>query len=182
MSGATLFTLPAVLGGAKVTLGVALSAAGAALSAGSFLQQGAAEKASARYNAALYERTAQLAEQKAQFDETRHRRLAALRMGQNRAALGDSGVTMSGSALEIFESNAAQEELDALMIKWNATNQVSDLMSNARLERAKGRNALVGGFLGAGASALLGGAKVGEKLNWAPKKGPYVYLPPVYRR
>lgn len=165
MTGVELFALPAALGGSTVTLGAAMTAAGTALSAASFLQQGAAAKASARYNAALYERNSQIAQQNAQFQEDRQRRVAAQRMGANRAAIGGSGVTMDGSALDILESNAAQEELDALMIRWNGTNAASDLMGNAGLQRAQGANAQTGSFIGAGSALLLGGAKAAERLK-----------------
>lgn len=165
MTGVELFALPAALGGSTVTLGAAMTAAGTALSAASFLQQGAAAKASARYNSALYERNAQIAQQNAQFQEDRQRRMAAQRMGSNRAAIGASGVTMDGSALDILESNAAQEELDALMIRWNGTNAAGDLMGNAGLQRAQGANAQTGSYIGAGSALLLGGAKAADRLK-----------------
>lgn len=165
MTGVELFALPAALGGSTVTLGAAMTAAGTALSAASFLQQGAAAKASSRYNAALYERNAQIAQQNAQFQEDRQRRLATQRMGANRAAIGASGVTMDGSALDILESNAAQEELDALMIRWNGANAAGDLMGNAGLQRAQGANAQMGSYIGAGSALLLGGSKAADRLK-----------------
>jgi hypothetical protein len=165
MSGVELFALPAVLGGSTVTLGAAMTAAGTVFSAASMLQQGAAAKASSRYNAALYERNSQIAQQNAAFQEDRQRRLATQRMGTNRAAIGASGVTMDGSALDILESNAAQEELDALMIRWNGANVSGDLMSNAGLQRAQGTNAQIGSYIGAGSSILLGGAKTADRLK-----------------
>ena len=166
MSGVELFALPAVLGGSTVTLGAAMTAAGTVFSAASMLQQGAAAKASSRYNAALYERNSQIAQQNAAFQEDRQRRLATQRMGANRAAIGSYiGVTMDGSALDILESNAAQEELDALMIRWNGANAAGDLMSNAGLQRAQGTNAQIGSYIGAGSSILLGGAKTADRLK-----------------
>jgi hypothetical protein len=91
--------------------------------------------------------------------------MAAQRMGANRAAIGASGVTMDGSALDILESNAAQEELDALMIRWNGANVSGDLMSNAGLQRAQGANAQTGSYIGAGSALLLGGSKAVDRLK-----------------
>ena len=165
MSGLELFALPGALGGSAVTLGSALSAVGTVFSAFSAIQQGSAAKSAADYNAALYERNAQITRQNAQIQEERQRRMAAMRAGANRAAIGGSGVTVEGSALDLLESNAAQEELDALMIRWNADNTATGMEANAELERRSGRNARTSSFTGAGSALLLGGARTAGMLK-----------------
>lgn len=176
MSGVELFALPAMLGGSTVTLGTAATAVGAGLSAFSALSQGAAADSAARYNAALYERNAQITRQNAQMQEDRQRRLATMRAGANRAAIGASGITTEGSALDLLESNAMQEELDALMIRWNGANAAADLEANAQLQRAQGRNARLSGYGQAGSALLLGGTRAAGMLK-APSASPFAMLP-----
>jgi hypothetical protein len=168
MSGVELFALPAALGGGTVTLGGAALAVGAGLSAVSALSQGAAASSAAKYNATLYERNAQITRQAAQAQEDRQRRLATMRAGANRAAIGASGVTTEGSALDLLEANAVQEELDALMIRWNGETASGDMEANARLQRASGRAARFNSFAGAGSALLLGGAKAFDMIKLAP--------------
>lgn len=166
MSGVELFALPAAIGGGSVTLGSALSAVGGIFSAVSSISQGNAARASGDYNAALYARNAEITRQKAQMDETRQRRLSAQRAGANVAAAGASGIDFSGSVLDILESNAAQEELDALTIRWNGQNAASSLDAQGSLASAQGRNAQTQGYIGAGASLLLGGAKAADQIKY----------------
>jgi hypothetical protein len=160
MAAAPLFALPAVLGGSTVTLGTVLTVAGTAFSAISAISQGNAARASGDYNSALYAQNAEVTRQKAQMDENRARRLATQRAGANVAAVGASGIDLSGSALDVLESNAAQEELDALIIRWNGTTASQSLEAQGSLSRAQGRSAQRQGYIGAGASILLGGAKL----------------------
>jgi hypothetical protein len=176
MSGVELFALPALLGGGTVTLAGAATAVGAGLSAVSALSQGAAANSAAKYNAALYERNARITEQNAQMQEDRQRRLAAMRAGANRAAIGASGITAEGSALDLLESNAAQEELDALMIRWNGQTAAGDLRANAQLQRSAGRTAMFNGFAGAGSALLLGGTRAAGMLR-PPSASPFAMLP-----
>jgi len=159
MTGVELFALPAAIGGGSVTLGTALGVAGTAFQAIGAIQSGNAARAAGDYNAQLYERNAQIAAQNSQAQETRQRRLSAMRAGANRAGIGASGVSLEGSPLDLLESNAAQEELDALMIRWNGQNQVDGLRASGALASAQGRNAQRAGYMSAGSSILLGGVK-----------------------
>jgi hypothetical protein len=167
MSGVELFALPALLGGGTVTLGTAATALGTVFSAVSAISSGNAARASGDYNAALYAQNAEVTRQRAAADESRQRRLATQRMGANAAAAGASGVGFSGSVLDILESNAAQEELDALTIRWNGQTAASGLESQGALASAQGRNAQQQGYIGAGATLLLGGVKSYDMLKRA---------------
>lgn len=174
MTGVELFALPAAIGGGSVTLGGALSFVGSAFSALGAIQQGNAAKAAGDYNAALYERNAQIAQQQAQVDENRQRRLSAMRAGANRAAVGASGISVEGSPLDILESNAAQEELDALMIRWNGANAAASNRASGALASAQGRAAQRAGYMQAGSAILLGGAKLYDQIEGTkpPKEQP----------
>lgn len=171
MSGVELFTLPAAIGGGTVTLGTALTAAGTVFSAVSAISQGNAARAAGDYNAALYAQNAEITRQKAALDESRQRRAATMRAGANVAAAGASGLQINGSALDVLESNAAQEELDSLIIRWNGETSASRLDAQGVLASAQGRSAQTQGYIGAGASLLLGGAKAADTIKYpVPKK------------
>lgn len=167
MSGVELFALPAAIGGGTVTLGTAATAIGTIFSAVSSISSGNAARASGDYNAALYAQNAEVTRQRAAADEARQRRLATQRMGANVAAAGASGLQLNGSALDVLESNAAQEELDALTIRWNGQTAAGGLESQGVLARAQGRNAQQQGYIGAGATLLLGGTKSYDMLKRA---------------
>lgn len=169
MSGVELFALPAALGGGTVTLGTALTAAGSVFSAVSSISQGNAARAAGDYNAALYAQNAEVTRQRAALDEARQRRAATMRAGANVAAAGASGIQLNGSALDVLESNAAQEELDALLIRWNGDVSASRLDAQGALASAQGRAAQTRGYIGAGASLLLGAAKASDTIKY-PKK------------
>jgi hypothetical protein len=173
MSGVELFALPAAVGGGSFTLANAFTALGTVFSAVSSISAGNAAKASGDYNAALYERNAQIAQQQSAADEARQRRLATMRAGANRAAVGASGITVDGSPLDILESNAAQEELDALMIRWNGQNAVDSARASGALARAQGENAQRAGYMQAGSAILLGGAKLADGIGTKPKATNY---------
>jgi hypothetical protein len=172
MSGVELFALPAAIGGGQFTLGTAMTLGGALFSAVSSISQGNAARASGEYNAALYARNAEITRQKAQMDETRQRRLSAQRMGTNVAAAGASGIDLSGSVLDVLESNAAQEELDALTIRWNGQNAADSLRAQGALASAQGRAAQTQGYVGAGSALLLGGVKAGDTIKYPDKDKP----------
>jgi hypothetical protein len=75
--------------------------------------------------------------------------------GQNRAAIGASGVDVSGfeDALRDSDTNA---ELDAEMALWNRKTEAANYRSRARASRSSGTGALFGAGLSAGAAALSG--------------------------
>jgi hypothetical protein len=172
MTGVELFALPAAIGGGSVTLGTALAVGGAAFTALGAISSGNAAKAAGDYNAALYERNAQIAEQNAKVQEDRQRRLSAMRAGANRAAVGASGISLEGSPLDILESNAAQEELDALMIRWNGQNEATGLRASGALQRAQGANAQRQGYMTAGSAILLGAARAYDSVDATKPKLP----------
>jgi hypothetical protein len=176
MSGVELFALPPALGGGAVTLGTAATVVGTAFSAISAISSGNAARSAGDYNAALYAQNAQVTRQRAAADEARQRRLATQRMGANAAMAGASGVGFSGSVLDILESNAAQEELDALTIRWNGETAASGLDAQGALASAQGRNAQRQGYIGAGATLLLGGAKAADSLKYPVAAAP-TYTP-----
>jgi len=135
-----------------------LMAAGTAVSAVSAIQAGRSQEKMAEYNAAVSERDALAARQKAGFDEAAHRRRTRKFLGKQRALYGKSGVTFEGSPLLVMEETAAEAELDALAIRYGGEIEAGRHLSLAELERARGKQAKRAGYLGAGTSLLTGGA------------------------
>lgn len=141
------------------TLMLVASVAGTAMSAIGAIQQGKAASNAAKYNAQLAERNAQIARDQASADEARQRRMAYIRQGALRAGYGASGVSVEGSPLDILEMSAAQEELDALTIRYRGELGATGYEAQAALDRAQAAGASRQGYLKAGSEILMGGAR-----------------------
>jgi hypothetical protein len=127
----------------------AVSAAGSLVSGVSQYSQGRSEAATAKTNAGLAD---QQAKSQAQVIREEARRLS----GQNRAAIGASGVDISGSFLDALADSDIDAELDAQTALWNGKLEAANQRAQAKVSRAGGASALVGGIFGAGTSALSG--------------------------
>jgi hypothetical protein len=133
-----------------------LMVGGAIISAYGQLYSGQAAKQAGEYNAAMSERNAMLARQKAAEDERVFRTQTRRKMGEMRAAIGASGVTTEGSPFEVLEDSAAQAEMDALRIRYSGEMQATNFMADAQLQRYQGSASQTGSYFGA-AGSLLGG-------------------------
>jgi hypothetical protein len=76
--------------------------------------------------------------------------------GENRAAIGASGVDISGSFLDALADSDINAELDAQTARWNRKVESGNYRFRAAQSRASGQGALIGGFLGAGSHAMQG--------------------------
>lgn len=146
--------------------------AGSAMQAVGAIQQGEAAQAEAdaraqanQYNAKVREMQAGIERQQANTREEQQRRKARQILGQQRGAIAQSGVAMTGSALDIAEESAARAELDALTIRYEGDLAARGLLADAESERYEskvnimaGKNAKRGAYLSAGAAVLQGGA------------------------
>lgn len=137
----------------------ALLIGGTLVSAMGAIQQGNAAAAAADYNARLAEQNATIATQQAAEKERQQRILARKQIGSARAAYGASGVTMEGSPLDVLEESAYNSELDALTLRYGGQIESMGLRNQAALERMQGKSAKTAGYMNAGSSLLLGGAK-----------------------
>ena len=99
---------------------------------------------------------ARLAEWQGNSEATAIREKARRLSGQNRAAIGASGVDISGSFLDALMDSDINAELDAQTALWNRKTEAENYRSRARQSRSTGQGALIGGFLGAGAQAMQG--------------------------
>lgn len=145
--------------------------AGTVMSAVGQIQQGNAAKQAANFNAAIANNNAIASRQKAEADAARQERESRLRAGAVGAARGASGGTAAGSALDLMESNAAQEELDRLTILHGGELQAAGFESDAAVQRMRGSAAQKAGRLGAASTLLIGGARASGSFVGAPRLG-----------
>jgi len=158
----------AAAGGASTIglIGAGISAVGSIVSG---YQQYQAGKSQAKYMEAqsrLNYANARNARQAAGVEEDRQRRLNRIRAGKTAAASAQSGALLSGTALDVAQQNAEENEMDALLIRYNGElrargflNQASTDRYNAATSRSNASQALTGGFIGAGTSLLTGAAR-----------------------
>jgi hypothetical protein len=157
---------------------LALGAVGTGVGAVGALQQGQAQAAAARYQAAVAGNAQKVAQWQAKdaidrgkVAEQQRRTKTALQIGSQRAALASSGTDVnSGSNLDIIGDTAATGEFDALTIRsnaereaWDKKVQGSNLAADAQLSRSRAGFAEQAGMLGAGANLIAGASSVSDK-------------------
>jgi len=148
-----------------------LALVGTAVSAGASVQAGAqAEQAAkaqqniANYNAAVMEREAEAALQKAAFEQTRQAKEAGRVKSRLRAKMAASGVMVGvGTELLIEEEQAAELELESYLIGYEAQTVAARARSQALIDRMGGRLAMrrgkaarTAGYARAGTTLLTG--------------------------
>lgn len=142
--------------------------AATAASAGASIMQGQAQKQAADFNARVAEQNAVIARQQGQADAERHDRMTRLRRGAAVASAGGSGVTLD-SFDDLLADSAMQEELDRLTIIHNADLAARGFTNTATLDRAAGRQAVIGGYTSAAGALLSGGSKIASRSAQAPR-------------
>jgi hypothetical protein len=152
-----------------------------ALGAAQYQQQGAAGK----YNQAVQNRNAQIAEQEAaqlqkqlEFDLVRFDQQFQQLQGQTNVSLAKSGADMSGTSLRVLRYNAEQAELQKNIMDYNSKVGQAKKMEEANFARIQGtmarqqaRIAQLGTLTQTGTSLLTMGGGFGgsntAKLNMA---------------
>jgi hypothetical protein len=125
----------------------------------------AADDIAAR-NAAVAEEEGRAAKKKAEFDEALHRERVRQALSTQRAAVGASGIELSGSAALGLEESAMQGELDALVIRHGGEIEQQRAASAAGIERAIGKDVKKASRIGAGTTLLTSGSRfVGEQMK-----------------
>jgi hypothetical protein len=118
----------------------------------------------ADYNARVQQREAEAAEQKMAYDQRRAVEAGTRQQSSMIAALGASGVsTQAGTPLQLQTTQAAESELDALMIGYErmlsanrARSAAAGEKMQASIYRTRAKNARLAGYIGAGSSVLQG--------------------------
>lgn len=162
---------PLVIGGvgkaltAKVLMATAIgtTVAGTVISAGAASQAGKTEQAWQEYNAAISEQQATATKEAATHEEKAHRKAGERHLARMRALYGKAGLSITeGTPLLTLKETAGEIEKDALMIRRGGTMGEQRLISQAGMERAKGKFARRAGRWRTGATLLSGGSRIAE--------------------
>ena len=160
--------------------GLALSAVGTGVSVMGAMQNAAAAKASADYQAKVAQGNEAIAAQNATYTAAEGEANAAIQDQKTRAAIGteiaaegSSGVDVNGASSSALRTSTAElGQLDANTIRSNAARQAygyevqaSGFQNNASADTATGQNAQTAGNI-SGAAGLLSGAG-NASLNYA---------------
>lgn len=135
---------------------VAVAAVGAGVSAYSAVQQGNAAAAAANYNSKLAAQNAAIAQQQAQSQATQQQQRARATIGSEEAAYGASGVSTSGSPLDVLASSAQQSEFGRQTIMYQGALKSLGYNDQTQLDNAAAGNAQQQGDLKAGSAVLTG--------------------------
>jgi hypothetical protein len=114
------------------------------------------ESQTANYNAKVAEAQAVYSQGLAANEWTTAQRNADYAMGKLRARRGASGRTMSGSALDVTNESYVNFQLDALNAKYEGEVQAVGYRNQARMEKYKGKQALIKGALTLASGQLMG--------------------------
>jgi hypothetical protein len=143
----------------------ALMMGGAGVSAIGSLASGAATSGAARYNQSLANQNAGIAQAQTNADVIRLRQLGVKTFGAEKAAVGASGITMDGSALDVLQESATKAEWDVQNRKYQGALQVAGFQNQASMYGAQARNAKVGSYINAASSLMLGSARYDQMTN-----------------
>jgi len=161
------------------TIAIGTAVAGATVTAVGAIQQGKAAQKQAKFNAQVNENNAVLAERQASDAlrrgrlAERQKRLASSQLeGSQRANLSANSVVLgTGSAADVLEFTAGQNEIEALNIRAASEREAlgfktraGQSRSAAKLSLAEGQQARTASFFTAG-SSLLGGASQAARIS-----------------
>lgn len=144
--------MPAVVG----FLGVALAAAGTAVSVVQARSQAKAQEKAAKFNEQIALDNAAVAARKADDEARQVRRRNVLTLGKQRSAAAKSGVLISGSVSEVITDSAIQGEMDRLAVLYSGALAGRSFRSEASLFGAKASNAKAGAAYETAGTALSG--------------------------
>lgn len=132
------------------------STAATVVKAGGQILGGGSKKDAAEYNARVAEDNARLASEKAALDARRVRRMADETKGSIRAAAGASGITMSGSAMDVMAETATLAEEDVLLVQHSGEVRADNLMKEAALSQFQGKQAKKSSYISSASTLLRG--------------------------
>lgn len=115
------------------------------------------EADAADFNRDIEIRNSVLAKRETELDIIQLRRSAQKQIGGIRASIGASGITLSGSALDVLEDSTREAELDIHRRRFQGDLEVRGRLQNARRFTRQAADARTAGVINA-ASAILGGS------------------------
>lgn len=153
----------------SMMLGTLMSGIGAVAGAANQKAGYESQSRAAEYNATVSKQNQDAARAHAAVKEDQVRRKAALVLGEQRAAIAQSGLGASGSMLDIYDESEINAEMDALNVRYEGEmtargygNQVNLENYQASSAKSNAGRAMTGGYLGL-AGSLLGG--IGNTTN-----------------
>lgn len=169
------------MAGAETLAAVALGASGIA-SVGSIFagqQQARSAEVQADYDAQVAEQNRRIVLQQSGAAEEMQRRRSRAMLSEQVAGVAESGLGMTGSALDLYNSSVQQAELDAMTVRYDGelraaglTQQAEQARTASKSAKSYGRTALLTGILGAGADMAGGAAIYGSRYGGGPSYAP----------
>lgn len=146
----------------------ALMAGSAAISAIGSVTQGFQENQQAKANAAIYEAQAKNIATQQNITAEQYRTKQNVLRGQAVTTAAHGGLKISGSTANSISQSIMQLQMDNSYEQYNLEVQKQKALTNAQLQRQQGKNAMWGGFLKAGQTALTAGYNYYDKYWTAP--------------
>jgi hypothetical protein len=144
------------------TLALAAGIGGGVLSAAGSIKKGQAAQQAAEYNAAVDAQRAAEERDQANAATQDYIRKGSDTVESARALRGATGVTSEGSPLLVDENTVRQVALGAARTLHGGELRASRLEDDAKLQKMKGENAVIGSYLDAGGSLLTTAGKFGK--------------------
>ena len=141
--------------GAAIAMG-----AGALLSAKGQLDAGNAARKAGNAEGDLLEKNADRVEEMGEYTAFRHNMKVKKVLGAGRAAYAASGVTMSGSAMNVMRESAVEGERDRLTILYNAKVKADTMRDQADIARYRGKAAQAAAQYKAAGTVLSGAGQI----------------------
>lgn len=127
----------------------------AAVSMAGSIMSSASQAGQADQESAINKQNAEISEQQGQSEADAIRVKARRIAGANRAAIGGSGVDISGSFMDALADSDIESELDAQTAEYNGKAQAR----NYRMQSAADDSAGTGSWISGGASAIGAGTQ-----------------------
>ena len=135
----------------------ALTAGSAALSSIGSIAQGFAENKQAQVNSAIYEAQARNIAEAQKITAEQNRTKENVLRGQAVTVAARNGIKISGSTANSISQSIMQLQMDNAYEQYNLEVKKQEAFDNAQLQKYKGRQALMSGFVNAGKTALTAG-------------------------
>lgn len=132
------------------------------ISAGGALATGASTEAAGNANAAANEQSASVTRDQSRADLLIKRNQNLRLASETRATYGASGLAFDGSALDYFEDQAADMELDARLTTYAGSVKAGGYQRQAQLDRMGAKSARSASYIGALGELGQAGASVAK--------------------
>ena len=151
--------------------GLLMSVIGIGVNAYGAYREGQDASEASKYNAEIARQQAKMAEEAGALDASRHRKQMSRLISGQKAAYAGSGVELTGSPLDAMIYTAAEGELDAQIIEYNAKVKSMGYMSQAIYDERLSDIYRKEGLYRAGSTLLTGATQIaGDYFGYGYKK------------